>query len=60
MLLKEIVKARCDTSEILDVLGFSVEQLMYWIEEPLLDAIEEGKFDYLIEDEESTLGTEDY
>lgn len=52
MLVLKLVESRCDIPEILDVLGFSVEQLIYWIEEPLLDAIDEGKFDYLVTEED--------
>lgn len=52
MLLREVVKARCDMDEVLEVLKFSIDDLLYWIEEPLLDAIDEGKFDYLLEDDE--------
>lgn len=47
-----IIGERCDPDEIIDALGLDSERLAVLLSSEIADAIEEGKFDYVLEEED--------
>ena len=52
MQIKEMIKEQVDPDLLVELLDLNTEQLMYYLDDPINEAIDNGTFNYLKETED--------